>query len=359
MSTANEIRVGLIGFGFAGKTFHAPLIQATEGLRIVAVASGDAAKVHAALGPDVTVTTAPLLIARDDIDLVVIATPNDLHHPQALAALTAGRHVVIDKPFALSVAQARELIEAAQARRVLLSVFHNRRWDSDFLTLAHVLREGTLGRIVEVVSHFDRFRPQVRARWRESSAPGAGLWFDLGPHLIDQALRLFGAPSAIALDVAAQRDGALSDDWFHAQLRWTDGPHAGLRVRLHASALVARPTERFTVHGTRGSFVVEGLDVQEDALKAGADRQALTAKDWGRDPRAAFLWLGNGDGSAIRKETIPLLNGAYPAYYAAVRDAVRGVAPNPVPADEALAVQMLIERGLQAARERREVALSG
>ena len=292
----------------------------------------------------------------DDVELVVIATPNDLHHPQALAALKAGRHVVIDKPFALSVAQARELVAAAQARSVLLSVFHNRRWDSDFLTLAQVLREGTLGRVVEMVSHFDRFRPQVRERWRESAAPGAGLWFDLGPHLIDQALRLFGAPSAIALDLAALRDGALSDDWFHAQLRWTDGPHAGLRVRLHASALVARPTERFSVHGTRGSFLVHGLDAQEDALKAGADRRALTSPEWGRDPRTALVWLGDAD--AIRQEKLPLLNGAYPAYYAALRDALRGLAPNPVPPDEALAVQMLIESGLQAARERCEVALS-
>jgi predicted dehydrogenase len=353
----SEVRVGLIGFGFAGATFHTPLILATDGLRLAAVASSDAAKVHACLGPDIVVTTPAALIARDDIDLVVIATPNALHHPQALAALTAGRHVVVDKPFTLDVAQARELADAAQARGLVLSVFHNRRWDSDFLTLARVLREGRLGRVVELVSHFDRYRPQVRARWRESAQPGAGLWMDLGPHLVDQAVQLFGAPSAIALDLAALRDGALSDDWFHALLRWSEGPHAGLRVRLHASALVARPAERFTVHGTRGSFAVDGLDPQEEMLKAGATRAAVSAPDWGRDARKAHLWVGDGD--AVRREDLPLLNGAYPAYYAAVRAAVRGAGPNPVPPAEAIAVQALLDAGLQSARTRCEVLLPG
>lgn len=355
MSSSDETRVGLIGFGFAGKVFHAPLIQATEGLRLVAVASSDAAKVHAALGPEVAVTTPQSLIADDTVDLVVIATPNDLHHPLALAALTAGRHVVVDKPFALDVAQARALDAAATARGRILSVFHNRRWDSDFLTMARVLREGTLGRVVEFVSHFDRYRPQVRARWRESAAPGSGLWMDIGPHLVDQALRLFGAPAAIALDLAALRDGALSDDWFAAHLRWSHGEHAGLRVRLHASTLAARPGARFVVHGTRGSFSVDGLDIQEDALKAGADRAALTAPSWGEDPRQAHVWLGEGD--TIRHQQLALVNGSYPAYYAALRDALRGDAPNPVHPVEAIEVQQILELGQQSARERREVAL--
>jgi predicted dehydrogenase len=352
----NEIRVGLIGFGYAGRTFHAPLILATQGLRLTAVASSDAAKVHASLGPDIVVTTPTALIAHDDIDLVVIATPNALHHPLALAALTAGHHVVVDKPFALNLVQARELVATAQARSLVLSVFHNRRWDSDFLTLARVLRDGRLGRVVELVSHFDRYRPQVRGRWRESAEAGAGLWMDLGPHLIDQALQLFGAPSAIALDLAALRDGALSDDWFHAQLRWSQGPYAGVRVQLHASALVASPTERFTVHGTLGSFSVDGLDSQEEALKAGASRAALTESEWGRDPRKAHLWLAEGE--AVRHEHMPLLNGAYPAYYAALCAALQSAGPNPVSPAEALAVQTLLDAGLQAAHERREVALS-
>jgi len=351
----DDVRVGLIGFGYAGKTFHAPLIQATDGLRLVAVASSDAAKVHAALGAGIAVTTPAQLIARNDVDLVVVATPNDQHFPLASAALQAGRHVVVDKPFALGVAQARELVRLAQQHKRVLSVFHNRRWDSDFLTLARVLRERTLGRVVEFVSHFDRFRPQVRARWRESTGAGAGLWMDLGPHLIDQALQLFGWPSAIALDLATMRDGAQADDWFHAQLRWSQGEHAGLRAGLHASTLVARPAERFAMHGTQGSLVIEGLDPQEDQLKAGAARAELNSPAWGHDTRVAQLWLQDGD--RVRHEKMPMHDGAYPAYYAALRDAVRGSAPNPVPPTEALAVQSLLELGAQAARERREIAL--
>ena len=352
----DDIRVGLIGFGFAGETFHAPLLRATQGLHLAAVASSNPAKVHAVLGPDVIVTTPEGLMARDDVHLIVVATPNQLHHPQALAALKAGRHVVVDKPFTLDVVQARELAALAHDRGLLLSVYHNRRWDSDFLTLARVLREGTLGRAVEFVSHFDRYRPQVRDRWRETATPGSGLWMDLGSHLVDQVLRLFGAPSAIAVDVAATRDSAVTDDWFHAQLRWSKGPHAGLRARLHASALVAKPNERFAVHGTRGTFLVEGLDAQEDILKTGPSPDDVAAPDWGRDPRVAHLWLDEGD--MVRHQDVQLLNGSYPSYYAAIRDALRGAGANPVPPSEAIAVQELIDIGMQAARERREITLS-
>ncbi len=355
--TAAPVGVGLIGFGYAGRTFHAPLIGATPGLRLTAVASSDATKVHAALGDGVQVLGATELIARDDIALVVIATPNELHHPMALAALRAGRHVVVDKPFALSLAQARELEAAAQAAGRLLSVFHNRRWDSDFLTLAHLLREGRLGRPVELASHFDRYRPQVRDRWREGSGPGAGLWLDLGPHLVDQALQLFGMPQAVQLDSALLRDGALADDWFDCRLRWGPGAHAGLRVRLHASTLAARPGPRFTLHGTGGSFVVEGLDAQEDALKAGAGPAQIASADWGRELRQGTLWLpepARGP-DAMRSEALPLQPGAYPAYYAQLLQALRGQGANPVRPGQAVAVQAVLEAGVASARARCEV----
>jgi predicted dehydrogenase len=343
------LQVGLVGYGYAGHTFHAPLLRATAGLRLAAVASSDAAKVHAALGPDVAVLTPEALIARDDLDLVVIAAPNEQHHPLALAALQAGRHVVVDKPFALDALQAQALVDAAARRARVLSVFHNRRWDSDFLTLAQVLREGRVGRPVELVSHFDRFRPQVRERWREGGGPGAGLWLDLGPHLVDQTVQLFGPPCALQLDQAALRDGARADDWFHATLRWPDG----LRVRLHASTLAALPGARFTLHGTAGSFSVDGLDGQEDALKAGASPAQVAAPDWGRDARRGRLCRpGAGDAA---DETVPLCPGAYPHYYAALRDAVLGAGPNPVTAEQALAVQRLLDAGRHSAEQRREV----
>src|SRR6195952_5025482 len=239
-----RLRVGLIGYGYAGKTFHAPLISAVPALELAAVASSDAAKVHADW-PGLTVHATPAeLIARDDLDLVVIATPNDTHHPLARAALRAGRHVVVDKPFTVTLADARELVALASERGRVLSVFHNRRWDGDFLTLRRLVADGALGRVVEMSSRHDRFRPEVRPRWRERAEPGAGLWFDLGPHLLDQALQLFGHPRAITLARDLTRDGALADDWFHASLRYDR-----LHVQLHAGMLVADSGPRFAVTG--------------------------------------------------------------------------------------------------------------
>ena len=350
------LQVGLIGFGYAGQTLHAPLIRATPGLQLVAVGSSDPAKVRAALGPAVAVCPPQALAAWPGLDLVVIAAPNDQHHGLALAALQAGRHVLIDKPLALDASQAEALVVAAERAQRLLSVFHNRRWDSDFLTLQRLLREGALGRVVALESHFDRYRPQVRRRWREGAGPGAGLWLDLGPHLIDQALQLFGRPGTIWLDRARLRDGALADDWFHARLRWTEGPHAGLRVSLQASMLAARPGPRFTVHGSAGSFTVDGLDPQEAALKAGATSADLLGADWGRDERCATLW--RGDGVDAVAQALPLVNGAYPAFYAALRDALRGLGSNPVSPADALAVQTLLDAGARSAKTGSECALT-
>ena len=344
-----RLKVGLVGYGYAGKTFHAPLVAAVPELHLAAVASSDAAKVHADW-PGVTVHAAPAeLIARDDIDLVVIATPNDTHHPLARAALLAGRNVVVDKPFTVALDDARELVALARQRRRVLSVFHNRRWDGDFLTLRQLISDGRLGRVVEMSSRHDRFRPEVRQRWRESAGPGAGLWFDLGPHLIDQALQLFGRPRAITLERDLTRDGALADDWFHASLRYDR-----LHVHLHAGMLVAASAPRFAVHGTLGSFVKEGLDAQEDALKAGARPTWPPQAGWGVDPGHAARVTRAPDGSAV-VEPVAMQPGAHQAYFAAVAAAIRNEAPNPVPAEEALNVMELIELGIASAAERREL----
>jgi predicted dehydrogenase len=344
-----RLKVGLIGYGYAGKTFHAPLIAAVSELDLAAVASSDAAKVHADW-PGMTVHATPAeLIARDDLDLVVVATPNDTHHPLARAALLAGRHVVVDKPFTVALDDARDLVALARKRRRVLSVFHNRRWDGDFLTLRRLLAGGTLGRVVEMTSRHDRFRPEVRQRWRESAGPGAGLWFDLGPHLVDQALQLFGRPRAITLERDLTRDGALADDWFHASLRYDR-----LHVHLHAGMLVAASAPRFAVHGTLGSFVKEGLDAQEDALKAGVRPAWPAQAGWGVDPGRAVRVTRADDGSAVT-EPVAMEPGAHMAYFAAVAAAIRNEAPNPVPAEEALNVMALIELGIASAQQRREL----
>lgn len=343
------LRVGLIGYGYAGQTFHAPLIAGVPGLQLAAVSSRDAARVHADWPGVEVLPDAHALIARADLDLVVIASPNDSHHPLARAALAAGRHVVVDKPFTLTLAEARELTALADARGRLLSVFHNRRWDSDFLTLRALIGRGELGRVVHLESAFDRFRPLVRDRWRESAAPGAGLWFDLGPHLLDQALQLFGAPQGIALDQAVLREGGRSDDWFQARLRYP-----GLRVVLRASMLAAAASPRFVVHGTQGSWFKQGLDPQEDALKAGARPTWPAAPDWGVDAQPSQLTRPSGD--TMRTEPMAMLPGCHGTFYAGVRDALRGAGDNPLPPEQACAVMDWLERGRRSAREGRELA---
>jgi len=338
MNARKSIGVGVVGWGFASTTFHAPLIQATPGLQLVAVSSSRADEL-AQTSPSFAVEPTPeALFARSDIDLVVIPTPNDTHHPLAAQALAAGKHVVVDKPFTLSVDEADDLIARAQQADRLLSVFHNRRWDGDFLGLQDILNSGVLGRVTHFESHFDRYRPQVRQRWRESASQGGGLWYDLGPHLLDQTVQLFGQPKALWLDTQVQRDGAVADDWFHCVLRYP-----ALRVVLHASALTASVAPRFVVHGTAGSYTKHGLDTQEDALKAG---RIPGDNAWGSDPLPGTLVLQMGE--QLVHSPGPSVPGNYLRYYAGIRDALRHKAPPPVTAVEARNVMRLIELGLQS-----------
>ncbi|MEN5015608.1 oxidoreductase [Erwinia sp. Eh17-17] len=344
---SDKIRVGLVGYGFASKTFHAPLIAGTAEMELAAVSSSDASKVHADW-PSVQVVSDPQALFDDPtLQLIVIPTPNDTHFPLAKAALNAGKHVVVDKPFTVTLSQARELDALAKSKGLLLSVFHNRRWDSDFLTVKALLAEGTLGDVRYFESHFDRFRPQVQQRWREQQGPGSGIWYDLGPHVIDQALQLFGSPVAINVDTADLRPGAVTTDYFHATLIYPQR-----RVVLHASMLVAAESPRYQVHGTLGSYVKYGLDPQEDRLKSGA---RPPQEDWGYDMRDGVLTLAEGEG--LVEKTLLTIPGNYPAYYAAIRDAVNGVGENPVKAEEAIQVMELIELGLQSAAKRQTLSL--
>ncbi|HSV59800.1 MAG TPA: oxidoreductase [Variovorax sp.] len=350
MSEPPVIPVGLVGYGFAGQTFHAPVLSAAPGLRLVAVASSQPDKVRAdwpqaAVAPDVQA----MLAAHPAIELVVVAAPNEAHFPVAKAALEAGRHVVVDKPFTLDAGQARELAALAQARGKLVSVYQNRRFDSDFLTLKELLASDQLGRPVYFESHFDRYRPDVRVRWREQKVPGAGLWVDLGAHLADQALQLFGKPDTMQVDVAALRDGAVVEDYFHAVLRYESGPHAPLRVVLHATNLAADPAPRYILHGTRGSYVKHGVDPQEDVLRTGA---RPGGEGWGVDAVDGLLTL-IGDAGQPQSSRVPTQPGDYVRYYAAIRDAIRGQGPNPVPPEQAVQLMEMLDLGRQSANEGR------
>ncbi|ROP61968.1 putative dehydrogenase [Enterobacter sp. BIGb0383] len=345
---SDTIRVGLIGYGYASKTFHAPLIAGTVGMELAAISSSDESKVKADW-PGVPVVAEPRHLFNDpSIDLIVIPTPNDTHFPLAKAALEAGKHVVVDKPFTVTLSQARELDALARSLGRVLSVFHNRRWDSDFLTLKALLADGALGEVAYFESHFDRFRPQVRDRWREQAGPGSGIWYDLGAHLLDQALTLFGLPVSLTVDLAQLRPGAKATDYFHAVLNYPQR-----RVVLHGTLLAAAESARYIVHGSRGSYVKYGLDPQEERLKNG---ERLPQEDWGYDMRDGVLTRAEGDERI--EETWLTLPGNYPAYYAGIRDALNGSGENPVPASQAIQVMELLELGIESAKHRATLNLA-
>lgn len=339
------IGVALVGYGYAGKTFHAPLIAAAAGLRLHTVVSSQAEAVVADWPDAKVVVDLDAALADPEVELVVIAAPNARHAPLARQTLEADRAVVVDKPFTLTVAEARDLAALAEARGLLLSVFHNRRWDADFLTLQALIAEGRLGRIVRFESHFDRFRPQVRDRWREADTPGAGVWYDLGPHLIDQALVLFGRPLGITADLAVVRDSGRATDYAHAVLRYD-----GFRAILHADMLSAAPDLRFSVQGDRAAWIKSGLDIQEDQLKATG---RAGGDGWGLDPRPGMLI----DGETGARTPVEGPNGDYRRFYDQIALALRGEGPNPVPPREAVAVMEVLEAGLVSAERRAEQPL--
>ncbi len=337
--------VALVGYGYAGKTIHAPLIRAARGLDLAAIVSARPDAVHSDY-PDMKVATFDEALADSAINLIVIATPNDLHAPQAHAALDAGKHVVIDKPFCLSVAEGEALIDHARRAGRVLSVFHCRRWDSNFLTFSGVRQR--VGDVYQFILRYDRWRPEVRDRWRERAGPGSGIWFDLGSHLVDQTLTLFGWPEWISADIAAQRPGAQTDDVFHVMLGYGPDQH-NLRAILHSSMLTFAPGPAFEVQGSGGAFVKYGMDIQENMLKAG---RTPGEAGWGVDIEDATLTDTSG-----QSEKIVATPGNYLAYYEAMAEAILSGAPVPVPAEDALKVMRVLEAGFLSAREGRRIEL--
>ena len=355
------LHVALIGYGGAGRIFHAPLIAGVPGLHLACIVTRQADAVQRDWPAVPCVDSASAALADPAIDLVVIATPNASHFELAQAALHAGKHVVVDKPCTVTLTETETLLAMARQRGRVLTVFQNRRFDSDFLALQQVMASGQLGRVVQVDSHFDRYRPAVPERWREQNLPGSGLWFDLGPHLVDQVLVLFGQPDALLLELANVRDGAQVNDWFHAVLRY-DKPQGGLRVILHASTLVAEPGPRWAVHGTRGSFTKFGLDTQEDALKAGQRPQPDALHDWGQDAQPGQVLRMESMAGVTAPVSVrmaaPSPAGNYLAYYAQLRDHLWGLQPQPgVTPAQVHAVMQLLVLGTQSAASGRFVAV--
>jgi scyllo-inositol 2-dehydrogenase (NADP+) len=345
----SNLKVALIGYGVAGEHFHAPLIHATSGLELAAIVTANAERAARAgeRYPAAQVVASPEEIWKNagDYDLAVVATPNASHVSLSLAALDAGLPLVVDKPLATNAADAEQLVVAAQKAGLLLTVFQNRRWDSDFLTLRRLLDAGELGEVYRYESRFERWRPIPKPGWRESGDPaaGGGLLGDLGSHLADQALVLFGPVTEVYATADRRRDGvAVEDDAFIALTH-----ESGVRSTLWVSAVAGQLGPRLRVLGSKGAYVVDGLDGQEDALRAGGD-PALPS--WGVEPPERWGRFVAGD----EEKTVPRGPGAYPEFYAQVRDALNGEGPVPVDPTDAVATLKVLDAARRSA-ERGEV----
>jgi len=333
------LNVGLVGFGFASKVFHAPVIRVVEGLRLTTIVQRSGAPDPRY--PDVAFVRSVDELLDRAIDLVVIATPNTSHHPIAKQCLLAGRHVVIDKPFTTTAAEAEELVQLAKRKQRVVSAYQNRRYVGDFVTLQNLLSDGVLGRVAMFESHFDRFRPELRpTAWREQPHPGSGIWFDLGSHLLDQALVLFGNPRAVAADIRIERAGAAVDDAFDVTLHYLH-----MRALLRASMLAAAPGPTFAAHGTKGSFIKYGLDPQEAALKSG---RTPDEPNWDAEPAERYGQLTTPE----ETRTVATIPSSFTHYYENVRDAILGRAQLAVTPDQALDVMRGLELAVASSQKR-------
>jgi scyllo-inositol 2-dehydrogenase (NADP+) len=342
------IDVGLIGFGLAGRYFHAPVIRAVPGLRVAAILqrTGDSA---GKLYPEARIVrTLDDLLAVESLKLIVIATPNPSHVPIAKRCLEAGRHVVVDKPFTLNVAEARELITLARSMNLVLTVYHDRRFDADFQGLRKVIDSGELGRVTRFESTYDRYRPTPKpGSWREQPGPGGGIFFDLSPHLLDQSFTLLGTPEAVTADMRTERAGFTTDDAFDVLLHYPQGTRALLR----ATMLAAWPRPRTVVLAQNGSYLKRDFDPLELTLRAGhvpqGESWALEKEEnWGE-----LTLIKDGHPTTSRVPS----TGDWRDFYANVRDAILGVAPILVTPQQILDVMVAMELALESSSERRTV----
>ena len=343
------IRVGLVGFGMAGRVFHAPLLSSVEGLELAAVmerSTNQAAERY----PGITVhRSLEAMLADPSLGLFVVATPNGTHFALAKEILSVGRNVVVDKPMTLASAEAAELIGLARKHKALLAPFHNRRWDSDFLTIQKLLHGDSLGRLVSFESRFDRWRPvpHTERLWRENADAGGGTLLDLGPHLADQALTLFGKPEAVSADVLREKDRPGVNDAINIRLRYP-----GLIVTLGANNLSLPAAPRFHLRGTKGNYRKSGLDPQEAALNK---ITRIEDPAWGQEPTTAWgLLYVDIDGGKVSRP-VPAVTGDYRLFYVGIRDALLGKAGAPVTGVDGWRVARLLEWTAESSEKRREI----
>lgn len=342
----NEIKVALIGYGMASRVFHAPFITTTPGLKLAKVFERRTSASKDEYPFVEIVRHVDELLGDSSLDLVVVATPNSTHFELAKRALQAEKNVIVEKPFTITSAEARELIDLAAKNDVLLSVHQNRRWDGDFLTVQKVIDAGMLGTLVEYEAHYDRFRDKPRGGWKESD-DGTGVLYDLGSHLIDQAQVLFGVPQMITADIRTQRTFSQIVDNFELILHYDK-----LKVTLKSGMLVREPLPRYILHGSKGSFVKYGLDPQEEALKQG---RSPTETDWGIEPRSQWGRINTEIGGIHVEGEIETEQGCYQAYFQNIAAVLLEHAELAVTPEQALNTIRIIELALQSNSEKRSV----
>ena len=343
-----EIGVGVVGYGLGGRVFHAPFVSAVPGLRLDAIMTSRAEEAGELYPSAKIIKTLADLLSQPEIELVVVSTPNETHFAMAKQCLQAGKHVVIDKPFAGTSEEAAELKSLAKSKGLHVIPFHNRRWDGDFLTVKKLLTQGAVGRLVTFESHFDRFRPIPRENtWKESGNPANGMLFDLGPHLVDQCLALFGAPETILASVRADRDQTEIEDAFDITLSYTI---AGKRLLAHCrtSYLACDNAPRFLLHGTKGSYRKYGLDPQEPKLVGGAKVPPLGSSEvWLQEPESMWGTLTvapePADPAMLVTRQVKTEAGDYRGFYANVRDSILGRTEPAVSAEDGYRVVKLLE----------------
>lgn len=350
-----KIETGIIGFGTGGRIFHAPFVYGSDRFLLKKICTSRAASADLArtsFPQTEIVPQADSLINDASIELIIIATPNTSHLTLAKKALLAGKHVIVEKPFTIKVAEADELIALAAKQDRLLTVHHNRRWDSDFKTVKKIIDQKLLGILVEYEAHFDRFRNEIKTdSWRETETAGAGILYDLGAHLIDQALCLFGMPAELFSHLQVQRPGGKSIDYFELLLFYH-----GLKVTLKAGMLVREPLPHFILSGTQGSFVKYGMDTQEVALKNGLT--PFNSLNWGEEPDTIWGRINTDINGVHQHGSIKSEKGDYPAFYENIYNAIRFNAPLAVTAQQATDTIKIIELALKSNSEKRTIRVA-
>lgn len=345
------ISTAICSFGMSGRVFHAPFVALHPGFHLHSVwerSKKEAAQFYPGVK---SADTLEELLSDEAVELVVVNTPNYTHFDYAKKALEAGKHVVVEKPFTTTAAEADELNALAKEKGLVLAVYHNRRWDSDLLTVKQVLDQGLLGDVVEASISFDRYKEELSPKvHKEQPLPGTGVLYDLGSHLIDSALQLFGMPEKVFADIRIVRPISQVDDYYELLLYY---PY-NLRVRLHSSYLVREAGPGFIVHGSRGSFLKTRADIQEDDLLAGKKPEGAA---WGREPEGAQALLHTEKDGKIIREEIPILQGNYMGFFEGLHAAIRQGAPAPVSGEEAARVVRIIQAAHQSSREGRVVEL--